>query len=60
MVKFVDHWCNLTYASKQGKRHYYACDTKYHKWFIVLTSPTKKYVLVTPIKNFKKKKKKRF
>lgn len=26
----VDHWRNLAYASKKGKWHIYACDTKYH------------------------------
>ena len=30
--EIVHHYCNLGYALKHGKRHYWVCDTKYHKW----------------------------
>ena len=29
----VNEQWNQAYASQQGKWHYYACDTKCHKWF---------------------------
>ena len=28
----VHQYCNLAYASKEGKGQYYACDIKYNKW----------------------------
>lgn len=34
--RVVDHWCNVEYASKYGKQHYYACEVEYYKRCSVL------------------------
>ena len=41
----VNHQCHLAYALKQGRLHYYTCDTKYHKQCSTINSTHIEFVV---------------